>query len=156
MAIYTISTLERVKEIMQEAYLHPATYHPIIFDLNESIDPNDVEVSISRCEKCWNTIHFKLGDYNEAECPLCSQNMEELVVVQMIVQGSTVVSTNYRPVDTELTRLHAIRGALIEYYECSLQAGINENDDLWDDAEDQVRMAKEALNQAIQLAREKP
>lgn len=96
MAIYEVPTLEKAVEIMDAAYLHFAEYHPIVFDLNESLDPNDVEVSISQCLECTTVARFKLGDDNEGVCPKCSQPMKELVVVSLIIQGSAVISTAWR------------------------------------------------------------
>jgi hypothetical protein len=97
MAIYSIRTLADAKKIMREAYLYPWSYNPIIFDLNESLDPNDVEVSISKCDTCDVVVHFKLCADNEAECPRCQElALRELVVVQLVIQGPVVVSTNWR------------------------------------------------------------
>jgi hypothetical protein len=96
MAIYTIRTLVDAEKIMQKAYLYPWPYVPIIFDLNGSLDPNDVEVSISKCDKCDAVVHFKLRDENEAECPRCQGSLRELVVVSLVIQGPVVVATNWR------------------------------------------------------------
>jgi hypothetical protein len=97
MAIYSIPTLAKAQEIMQQAYLYPWSFNPIIFDLDESLDPNDVEVSISKCDKCSAVVHFKLCAENEAECPRCREStLRELVVVQLVIQGPVVVSTYWR------------------------------------------------------------
>lgn len=53
----------------------------------------------------------------------------------------------------ELTRLRAICGALLEYDDHIKQAAIDEMDECWDDAEDEERLAREALIQAVFLAR---
>ncbi len=95
MAIYSIKTLAKAQEIMQQAYLYPWSFNPIIFDLDESLDPNDVEVSISKCDKCDAVVHVKLSVENEGFCK-CQGLLKELVVAQLVIQGSVVISTNWR------------------------------------------------------------
>ena len=96
MAIYQIPTLEKAVEIMEAAYLTPWEYHPIIFDLAECLDPNDVRTRISQCQCCDLTIPQDLGAYLD-ECPRCHEDiMRELVDVVLVIQGSVVVYTTWR------------------------------------------------------------
>lgn len=91
MSIHKISTVGKANEIMGAAYLHYAGHHPIIFDLIESLDSNEVPVSINQCEECKRIAWHRLGDDNEGNCPKCSQPMKKLVVVQLVVQGGVVI-----------------------------------------------------------------
>ncbi len=96
MAIYEIPTLEKATEIMEQAYLTPWAFNPIIFDLDESIDPNDVPTRISRCLSCDLTIWQNLGGYLDY-CPRCREDhLQILEEVQMVVQGSVVVYAAWR------------------------------------------------------------
>ena len=96
MAIYEIPTLEKAVEIMEQAYLTPWAFVPIIFDLYEDIDANDVCTRISQCQCCDLTIWQNLGEYLD-ECPRCREDiMQELVDVQLVVQGSVVIYTAWR------------------------------------------------------------
>ena len=82
---------------MDAACLNYAEFHPLVFDLDEGLDPNDVEVSISQCETCDLTVHFKLSDDNDGICPRCGERwMKELVAVQLVIQGSVLIHTAWR------------------------------------------------------------
>lgn len=95
--ICSIPTIEKAQEIMDAALQNYCMYHPMVFDLNESLDPNDVPVCISRCLSCELTVHFKLGDDNDGECPRCrDSSLVELVQVLLVIQGSVVISTAWR------------------------------------------------------------
>ena len=96
MAIYEIPTLEKAMDIMEAAYLAPQEFHPITFDLNEAIDPNDVRTRISQCQSCDLTIHQDLSMYVD-ECPRCREDhLRELVDVMLVIQGSVVVYAAWR------------------------------------------------------------
>ena len=97
MAIYSIPTYARAVEIMDAAYLHPCEYNPIIFDLDDYLDPNFVRTRISQCVCCDLTIHQNLGEYL-MKCPRCREEemMKELVDVQLVIQGSKVIHTLWR------------------------------------------------------------
>ncbi len=96
MAIYKIRTLEKVVEIMEAAYLCPWEYVPIIFDLDEALNPNDVRTRISQCQCCDLIIRQNLGEYLD-ECPRCREDvMEKLVDVMLVIQGSVVIYTAWR------------------------------------------------------------
>ncbi len=96
MAIYKIPTLEKAVEIMGQACLTPLAFVPIIFDLNEAIDPNDVPTRISQCQTCDLTIHQDLGVYFD-ECPRCGEDhLQVLVEVVLVIQGSIVFYASWR------------------------------------------------------------
>ncbi len=95
MAIYEIPTLEKAVEIMGQAYLTPLAFVPIIFDLNETIDPNDVRTRISQCQSCDLTIHQDLGEY-PTECPRCGEDCQVLAEAVLVLQGSVVIYTSWR------------------------------------------------------------
>lgn len=96
MAIYEIPTLEKAVEIMEQAYLTPWAFLPIVFDLSEDLDPNDVRTRISRCQSCDLTIHQNLGEY-ATECPRCKEDhLKVLVEALLVIQGSVVVYTAWR------------------------------------------------------------
>lgn len=96
MAIYEIPTLEKAVEIMEAAYLTPWAFVPIVFDLNEALDPNDVRTRISQCQTCDLTIHQNLGEYRDY-CPRCGEDhLKELADVMLVIQGSVVIHTTWR------------------------------------------------------------
>ena len=96
MAIYEIPTYEKAVEIIGQAYLFPWSYHPIIFDVNEDLNPYEVRTRISQCQSCELTMHQNLGEYLD-ECPRCGEDiMKELVDVSLVIQGSVVISTTWR------------------------------------------------------------
>ena len=86
MAIYEIPTLEKAVEIMEQAYLTPWTFLPITFDLDKSLNPNDVRTRISQCQTCDLTIHQNLGEYLD-ECPRCGEDHLKLLVGVSLVMG---------------------------------------------------------------------
>lgn len=96
MAIYRIPTYAEAAEIMDRAYLTPQAFIPIIFDLSENLDANNVYTRISRCQCCDLTIHQNLGEYVD-ECPRCrEEELTTLVEALLIIQGSVVVYTSWR------------------------------------------------------------
>ena len=96
MTIYRIPTLEKAAEIMEQAYLTSWEFIPIVFDLIESIDANDVQTRISRCPTCNRVIYQNLGAYLN-ECPRCREDhLQVLVDVMLVIQGSIVIYTAWR------------------------------------------------------------
>jgi len=96
MAIYEIPTLEKAVEIMEQACLTPCAFVPIVFDLNEAIDPNDVRTRISQCQSCDLTIHQNFGEY-ATECPRCGEDhLQVLVEAMLVIQGSVVFYAAWR------------------------------------------------------------
>ncbi len=96
MAVYEIPTLEKAKEIMDQAYLTPWAFHPIIFDLDESINADDVRTRISQCQRCNLMIRQNLGEYNDY-CPRCGEDYPKVLEeVILVIQGSIVVYTVWR------------------------------------------------------------
>ena len=87
-----IQTLEQAEKVMDAALLAYEKFHPLVFDLAESLDPNDVEVTISQCQVCDLTVHYTLGADQYDVCPRCREgDLRRLVDVLLVVQGSVVV-----------------------------------------------------------------
>ena len=97
-----ISTLKEAKEVMDAALEAHGTlkfdwFHPLIFDLDKSVDANDVETRIVQCMYCDLTIHSTLSDGEIEECPRCRQGyLKVMVDVFLVIQGSVVMHTTWR------------------------------------------------------------
>lgn len=96
--IHEIPTLEKAAEIMEQAYLTPWSFTSIIFDLDGTIEPNEICTRISRCLLCDLTIWQNLSEYLD-KCPHClDDHLRVLVEVMLVVQGSVVIHTAWREV----------------------------------------------------------
>ena len=98
-----ISTLEEAKEILMDAWrVHENQefegYYPLVFVLDESLDPNEVEVKIRQCDTCDICVHYKLGDKVESDrCPRCRENaLRAMVKVFIVIQGDRVVLSDWK------------------------------------------------------------
>jgi hypothetical protein len=100
--ICEIPTLKVAKEIMDAALEVHGTlkfdlFHPLIFDLDESIDPNEVETKIIECMTCDLMIHSTLGVDEIDHCPRCGEDhLKTMVDVLLVIQGLVVMYTSWR------------------------------------------------------------
>lgn len=68
----------------------------LVFDLLESLDPNYIPVRLCECKECLKTEIFRLGDTPSDECIPCGGRLEVIAVAGLVIQGSVVLSTNWR------------------------------------------------------------
>jgi len=97
-----IGSLKEAKEVMDAALEAHGTvqfshFHPLIFDLNESVDANEVETRIVQCKTCDLTIHSTLSVDEITHCPRCGEDhLKTMVNVFLVIQGSVVVHSAWR------------------------------------------------------------
>lgn len=100
--ICEIPTLEKASEIMGDALEIHGTlkfewFHPLAFDLDESLDPNEVETKIVKCRTCDLTTHLTLSGRDINYCPHCGgEHLKVMVDVLLVIQGSVVIHTAWR------------------------------------------------------------
>jgi len=100
--IYEIGTLEEAQENLTKAYKADwdefyQMFRPLVFVLDESLDPNEVEVKIRQCDTCDICVHYKLGDGDVSDrCPRCRENaLRTMVKVFIVIQGDRVVLSDW-------------------------------------------------------------
>lgn len=69
-----------------------ATAHfTTVFNLDESLDPNDIPTCLSQCKTCDLIVNFKTDQQHTTECPQCQGVLEVIAIAELIIQGSVVV-----------------------------------------------------------------
>ncbi len=68
---------------------------PPVFDLDESLDSDEILVNVRRCPKCWynagDTLEDVLLNRLTTDCPECGIRFVKLISVELIVQGDKVL-----------------------------------------------------------------
>jgi hypothetical protein len=69
----------------------------IVFDLDLSMDPSIVPVTICQCRTCEVTVHLFLGEETTGVCPRCrEETMEHKLSADLVLRGSEVLYADHR------------------------------------------------------------
>ena len=86
----SVQALAILRDVASDHY-EPA-FHTTIFDLDESLDSNDVPTCLSQCRTCDLTVDFKTDQDPVIRCPRCGEEeLKVIAVAEMVVQGSVVL-----------------------------------------------------------------
>ena len=68
------------------------THFTTVFDLDESLEPNDIPTRLSKCETCDLTVDFTTDQNPVIKCPRCHEDALKVIAsAELVIQGSVVL-----------------------------------------------------------------
>jgi hypothetical protein len=85
------NSIQALEVLFQGFYVPEGPCRCPVFDLDDSVIPDDISVALYECETCDLTVHLNLGDDPISECPRCREILKLVSLAEMVVQGAVVL-----------------------------------------------------------------